>query len=92
MATAGLESYKDNPQGIADMLNSEQVRAELTGRMERVAMTAEAGAGGEFSYHVEQATTDRAVVRVGSDDPHVIFYEQATGNLVRALDAAAGSS
>jgi hypothetical protein len=80
-----------NPQGVRDLLKEDFVRAELTRRAERVQQQAQAG-DPNFTYHIEQATTDRAVVRVGSDDEGAIFAELDTGNLVRALDAASGSS
>ena len=79
-----------NGRGMRELLNEDFVRAELTRRADRVLSAAEAGTS-EFSYHIEQARTDRAVTRVGSDDPGVLFYESATGNLIRALDAGGGS-
>jgi hypothetical protein len=79
-----------NSHGMRDLLNEDFVRDHLTDRAERVR---DAASGGDpnFTYVVEQATTDRAVVRVGSSDEGVLFAESATGNLLRALDAGAGS-
>lgn len=72
------------------------VRDELTRRMERVEAKAKADAPVETgayrdSIHIEQDTTDRAVVRVVADVPHAHLVEANTGNLSRALDAAGGS-
>ena len=83
---------KLNSRGIADVLNSSKVRADLTSRAEAVLSAAQASAPvdtGDYkaSLHIEQATTDRAVVRVVSDVPHVMIVEAKTGNLSRALDA-----
>jgi hypothetical protein len=80
-----------NPRGIREMLNEDFVRSDLTKRGERVLSQAQAGEP-DYSYHIEQAKTDRAVVRVGSDDPEAIYAELNSGNLVRALDAGGGSS
>ena len=85
-----------NHGGIAELLKSDGVRAELTRRAERVLSAAEASAPvvtGEYrsSLHIEQHTTSRAAVRVVSDSDHALVVESKTGNLARALDAAAGS-
>lgn len=91
---AGLEKFVEDPQGIGEMLRSAEVDQVLTVRAERVLTAAQAGAADdpEFSYTIEHVTTDRAVVRVGSDSDGVWFYEAATGNLLRALDAGGGSA
>jgi len=77
--------------GMKALLNEDFVRDELTRRAGRT-LTAVESADPEHEYHIEQATTDRAAVRVGSDDEGVLFAESATGDLLRSLDAAAGSS
>ena len=73
------------------LLNEGFVREDLTRRAGRVLSAAQAG-DPSFDYHIEQNTTDRAVVRVGSDDEGVLFAESETGNLLRALDAGGGSA
>jgi len=86
-----------NREGIRDLLNSDEVRADLTSRMERVESAAIAsapiGATGEHrdSIHIEQATTDRAAVRVVADSDHSLGVEARTGHMARALDAAGGA-
>lgn len=87
---AKVTQFKLDSKGMRQLLNEDFVRDHLTTRADRVLSAAEAG-GGDFAYHIEQATTDRAVVRVGSDDDGALFYEANTGNLLRALDAGAGS-
>jgi len=82
--------------GMAALLKSDDVRSFLTERAQRVASAAKAGApvaSGEYqnSIHLEQATTDRAVVRVVADAEHALIVEARTGNLSRALDAAGGA-
>lgn len=77
--------------GMKDMLNESFVRDHLTDRAGRVRDAAASG-DPNYDYEIEQVTTDRAVVRVGSTDEGVLFAESETGNLARALDAAAGSS
>lgn len=79
--------------GMKALLNSAEIRAELTTRAERVMSAAQGGApveSGEYqrSIAVVQDTTDRAVARVTSTAPHGIIVETATGNLSRALDSA----
>lgn len=86
-----LDRFHMDNSGMGDMLKADWLRDDFTERMGRTLDQAEAG-GGEFSYHIEQSTTDRVRVAVGSDDEGVLFYESATGNLLRALDAAGGSS
>lgn len=74
-------------EGIGELLNSDEVRADLTSRAGAVLGAVQA-AEPEFVWTITQATTDRAVVHVGSDDPRALFEEAATGQLARALDAA----
>ena len=82
--------------GMAALLNSAEVRAGLTKRMERVLTTAKANAPvdtGEYrdGLRLEQDSTDRVAVRVVADAPHSWIVEARTGNLSKALDAAGGS-
>ncbi len=86
---------KLNSKGMAELLKSAGVRADLTRRMERVAdkgRSAAPVASGDYKDHIEvfQATTDRAVVRAGSTSDHALQVEVHTGNMTRALDAAGG--
>ena len=81
--------FKFNGPGVRDLLNEDFVRKHLTQRAERVLADAQSGQP-DFDYHIEQAKTDRVVVRVGSDDEGVLFAESDTGNLLRALDAGSG--
>lgn len=85
-----------NHRTIAELLGSEEVRAELTKRAERVLAAAKASAPvatGAYrdGLHIEQATTDRAVVRVRGNTDHDWIVEARTGNLARAIDAAGAS-
>jgi hypothetical protein len=85
-----------NSAGMRALLHDEGVRAMLTARMGRVLAQAKATAPvatGAYrdSLHLEQDTTDRAVVRVASGTDHGILVESKTGNLARALDAAGGA-
>lgn len=87
---------KLNHSGVRAVLNDSGVRAELTRRAERVLAAAKESApveSGEYrdNLHIEQATTDRASVRVVSDTDHSLVVEAKTGNLARALDAAGGA-
>lgn len=82
-----------NGRGMGELLNSADVRADLTRRAERVLAAAKASAPVETGayrdgLHVEQATTDRAVVRIAGSTDHDFYVEAATGNLARALDQA----
>jgi len=89
--------FKMNHAEFGKMLRAEGryagIRVELTKRMERVLETAQADAPvktGEYraGLHIEQVTTDRAVVRVAGDTDHDWAVEANTGNLSRALDQA----
>lgn len=86
-----------NSAGMAELLNSDGVRAELTGRAESVLGAARSGAPvvtGAYrdSLHIEQHATDRAAVRVVAGSDHGLEVEARTGNLARALDAAGGEA
>lgn len=79
--------------GVEALLNSSQTRSLLTdkaGAVESAAKSSAPVASGEYrdSIHLEQDTTDRAVVRVVASAPHAYVVEANTGNLARALDAA----
>lgn len=79
--------------GMEELLKSAGVRADLTGRAERVASAARASAPVESgayrdSIHVEADTTDRAAARVVAGVSYAMVVEANTGNLARALDAA----
>lgn len=82
--------------GMRELLNDSGVRADLTRRMGPVLAAAQAAApvasgAHRSSIHIEQATTDRAVVRVVADSDHSLVVESKTGNLARALAAAGGA-
>ncbi|WP_163168105.1 HK97 gp10 family phage protein [Arthrobacter sp. Alg241-R88] len=87
---------KLNSPGMADLLKSAGVRAELTARAQRVLAAAKADPHDdtgdyEAGLHIEQDTTDRAVVRVVSGDRKGHLMEANYGVLSRALDSAGGS-
>jgi hypothetical protein len=86
-----VTAFKMDSSGMKQMLNEQFVRDDLTDRAERVRDAAASG-DPNYDYQIVQGTTDRVKVSVGSDDEGVLFAESATGNLVRALDAGAGSS
>lgn len=78
--------------GMQELLNDDGVRRHLNGLAEQVLAEARASAPvrtGAYrnSLHLEQATTDRAVVRVVADVDHALAVESATGTLTRALSA-----
>lgn len=82
-----------NHAGMGALLKSDAVRDGLTARAEQALAAAQASAPVESgayrdSLHLEQDTTDRAVVRVVSDVDYAMVVEANTGNLARALDAA----
>lgn len=84
-----------NSAGMRALLNDDGVRADLTRRMENVLQAAQADPHDETytyesSLHIEQATTDRAAVRVRSSDPKSHVMEANYGILARALDSAGG--
>lgn len=81
--------------GMAQLLNSDEIRDELT-RLARPVLAAakadprdDTGAF-EDGLVIEQDTTDRAVVRVVSTDPKGHILEARYGILSRALEAARG--
>lgn len=85
-----------NSPGIAALLKSDDVRAMLTEKMQPVLAAAiadphDASGAYEAGLQIQQATTDRAVVRVVSTDYKGHILEAKHGILSRALDAAGGS-
>ena len=82
-----------NHAGMRSLLTSAAVRSDLTRRAERVLAAAKADPHDDtFDYerglHIEQDTTDRAVVRVVSGDFKGFILEANYGILARALDQA----
>lgn len=87
---------KLNSPGMAALLKSGEVRAFVAERAERVLAAAQADphddtGAYEAGLHIEQDTTDRAVVRVVSGDRKGHILEANYGILSRALDSAGGS-
>lgn len=85
-----------NSPGVAKVLNDNGVRGFLQSLARRVEQVAKANAPvdtGAYrdSIHIENATTDRAVVRVVADDEKAMLVESRTGNLARAVDAIGGA-
>ena len=84
-----------NHSGMKELLNSSGVRAEMTTRAEQVLAVAQSSApvaSGAYkeSLHINQGTTDRAVVNVATDVPYAMKIQSDTGHLLRSLDAAGG--
>jgi hypothetical protein len=82
-----------NHAGMAALLKDPKVRAMLTAKMQPVLAAAKADphddtGAYEAGLHIEQATTDRAVVRVVSGDWKGHILEARYGILAHALDAA----
>lgn len=73
-----------NHRGSEALLKSKEVRDYLTRLAERV----KARQGRDS--RIWQDTTDRAAVRIGSDDPRALRREADTGYLSRSLDAIGG--
>lgn len=98
MASIGSASgsgFRLNHAGMAELLKSDAVRAFITPRAEQVLAAAQADPHDdtyayEDSLHIEQVTTDRAVVRVVASDWKAHILEAKYGILARALDAAGG--
>jgi hypothetical protein len=93
MVRARLDNVHLDYEGMGELLRSAGVRAALTARMERVLETAKANAPvktGAYrdGLHLEQRTTDRAVVRVAGSTDHDWLVEADTGNLARSLGTA----
>lgn len=84
-----------NSKAAEELLKSDEVRAMLRKRAEAVAARArETAPKATLDYRnsigVEDATTDRAVVRVVARDWKSLIIESKTGNLARALGAEGG--
>lgn len=84
---------KLNHSGMAALLKSDDVRGLLTSKAQRVLAAAQADphddtGAYEAGLHIEQATTDRAVVRVVSGDYKGHILEARYGILARSLDSA----
>jgi hypothetical protein len=82
--------------GMASLLKDSGVRSMLTERAERVLSAAQGSApvaSGAYrdSLHLEQDTTDRAVVRVVASVDYSHVVEANSGVLARAIDSAGGS-
>lgn len=89
---ARTQGFRLLSPGMSDLLNDPAVRGMLTTLAGPVLARAQAGAPvdtGEYraSLRIIQATTDRAVVRVGSDDDKALVIEARTGNLARSIGA-----
>jgi hypothetical protein len=92
----GAAKISLNHAGMDELLKSAEVRDALTQRAEKVLSAAKSAAPVDTGayrdgLHIEQATTDRAVVRVSGGTDHDWAVEAKTGNLARSLDAAGGS-
>lgn len=92
----GLDRLVLRSGGMKELLNSDDVRSMLTDKMQPVLAAAQADPHdetGDFEsgLHIEQATTDRAVVRVVSGDWKGHVLEAQYGILARSLDAAGGA-
>lgn len=87
---ARTQGFRLLSPGMHDLLNDPAVRGMLTTLAGPMLARAQAGApveSGEYraSLRIIQATTDRAVVRVGSDDDKALVIEARTGNLARSV-------
>jgi len=87
---ARTEGFRLLSPGMVDLLHDNGVRGLLTTLAGDVLARAQAGAPvdtGEYraSLRIIQDTTDRAVVRVGSNDDKAMVIEARTGNLARAV-------
>jgi hypothetical protein len=86
-----------NHAGIASLLKSPEVAAELHRRAERAAAAARASAPVKSGAYlagievVDEVHKDRVVSRVYAKAPDSMFVEANTGNLARSLDAAGGA-
>lgn len=88
-----ISGFRLKSSGMKEVLNSSGTRSMLTDKAGPVLAAAQASApvdtgAYKASLHIEQATTDRAVVRVAGGTDHDWVVEAKTGNLARALDAA----
>lgn len=79
-----IQSYLDGDHGVSEMLR------EKAERVLSAAIDDPHDDTGEYeaSLHIEEAHTDRLVVRVVADAYHAWIVESRFGVLARALDAA----
>jgi len=83
--------------GMAEMMKSEKVKAELHRIAERAAAAARASAPVKTGAYlagievVDEVHKDRVVSRVVADVKYATTVEANTGNLARSLDAAKGA-
>jgi hypothetical protein len=79
-----IQSYLDGGHGVSGLLHS-KAAAVLS-----AAQSSAPVASGEYrdGLHIEEAHTDRLVVRVSGSTDHDWIVEAKTGNLARALDSA----
>ncbi|MET0490362.1 MAG: hypothetical protein ABW143_09020 [Acidimicrobiales bacterium] len=99
---AGKVRVKLNRPGMTELLRTPDMHEMLGSKGERVATAARGSApveSGEYQAGITTVsgtdtapslftTPPRAAVGVGSTAPHALIVEGATGNLLRALDAA----
>lgn len=83
---------KLNSAGMAELLKSKDVAADLHRRMEPALDKAKADAprvSGAYaaSLFLHDDVTDRAVCRLATSSPYGMTVESRTGNLAKALDA-----
>jgi hypothetical protein len=84
---------KLNSAGMAELLKSKEVGAEMHRRMQSALAAAEASAPRDTGAYAASLVliddvTDRAVCRLASTVDHGMDVEARTGNLARALDSA----
>ncbi|MGL5828193.1 MAG: hypothetical protein ACRC0L_01330 [Angustibacter sp.] len=85
--------FRLNSAGMAELLVSAGLAADMMARAERVAESVRGSAPvatGTYraSIRTQAVVTDRAVARVVADVPYAPAVEADTGTLLRALDAA----
>lgn len=79
-----IQSYLDGGHGVDALLHA-AASSVLSAAQSNAPVDS-----GEYqgSLHIEEARTDRLVVRVVADAPHALVVEANEGVLARALDAA----
>lgn len=89
----GRVKVKLNHHGMAELLSSAAVEADLLARGERVKSAGQASAPRETGDYADNIIVyaekhkDRVVVKIGSTSDHASAVESNTGNMARALDA-----
>lgn len=80
----GIQSYLDGGHGVREMLHA-KAAAALSAAQSNAPVDE-----GEYrdGLHIEEAHTDRLVVRVAGSSDHDWIVESRFGVLARALDAA----